>query len=191
VLAFAPVSMITLTVDGVGSWGATHLAGDLEDVGGIRLPGVLGLQIVTEAQTAIRLAEAWKKVGAEEATGIGQVNKAVTQMDAVTQQNAAQTEEFQAQAGQFRVSAAGPESRAASPEHRVLRAEHGATRGKVVPLKERGKAVHAPRPTPHALRPRAATGTDGGPALRHVEGISATSSLDARPPIGLVDERCG
>jgi methyl-accepting chemotaxis protein len=110
---------------------------------------------------------------AEQATGIGQVNKAVTQMDSVTQQNAAQTEELsgtaqslaaqaeelQAQVSQFKVSG---ESRELSAEpsaisHQPSALSHGPT-GKVIPLKgkAKGKAPAAvPPPVP------AKTGTDG------------------------------
>jgi methyl-accepting chemotaxis protein len=98
----------------------------------------------------------------EQATGIGQVNKAVTQMDGVTQQNAAQTEELsgtaqslasqaaelQAQVGQFKLSGESHEPRAASHEPRA----------KVVPLRPKAKAA-APAAVPKAVP--AKTGTDG------------------------------
>jgi methyl-accepting chemotaxis protein len=100
----------------------------------------------------------------EQATGINQINKAVTQMDSVTQQNAAQTEELSstaqnlaaqaeelsAQVAQFKLS--GVQGAASTP----LRAGGSLkTRGKVIPLTAKGKASH-PTPVP------AMTGTDGG-----------------------------
>jgi methyl-accepting chemotaxis protein len=112
---------------------------------------------------------------AEQATGIGHVNKAVTQMDSVTQQNAAQTEELsgtaqslaaqaeelQAQVGQFKLSnaaispSASSGSRAESRDHQPS-AGRPVGRGKVIPLKTKGKGLAAvPKPIP------AATGTDG------------------------------
>ena len=45
-----------LTVGAIGWMGLVHVADDLHEVGKVRLPSVLGLEIVNEAQTAIRSA---------------------------------------------------------------------------------------------------------------------------------------
>jgi methyl-accepting chemotaxis protein len=124
--------------------------------------------IVTQVKKVADLIAEITAASTEQAQGIEQVNKAVTQMDAVTQQNAAQTEELSStaqnlatqaqelstQVGQFKLSGTSPEPRAASP---------GGT-AKVIPLAaKRPSRRAAGQPGRLAAVPpsRLATGTDG------------------------------
>ena len=120
---------------------------------GTTLTGIVG-QVKKTADLIAEISAA----SSEQSQGIEQVNKAVIQMDTVTQQNAAQTEELsstaqalsaqaqelQVQVGQFRLGEeTSHEPRAASRD----------VSGKVIPLRAKGKP--APKPI------SAATGTDG------------------------------
>ena len=88
-------------------------------------------------------------VSSEQSQGMEQVNKAVTQMDSVTQQNAAQTEELsstaqslsaqaeelQALVGKFKLATQSPAPSADGQEGKSSR--------KVVPLRTKGKSMGA------------------------------------------------
>ena len=54
---FVIVALITLLVGAVGYWGVSKLAGNLNTVGNIALPGIQSLLTMSEAQTAIDSAE--------------------------------------------------------------------------------------------------------------------------------------
>ena len=117
--------------------------------------------IVSQVKRVADLVAEITAASAEQATGIGQVNKAVTQMDAVTQQNAAQTEELsstaqslaaqaeelQAQVGQFRLSGGGESLDTVVPSQPA---------GKVVALAARREAAARRAIPSEAPRGRAA-----------------------------------
>jgi methyl-accepting chemotaxis protein len=126
--------------------------------------------IVTQVKIVADLVAEITAASAEQAAGIGQVNKAVTQMDTVTQSTSAQTEDLnstarrlasqtqalQEQVSQFTLSEAAVSHRASAitPE----------PRGKVVVLAARRPGSTAARqPGGQAARPpsRLATGMDG------------------------------
>jgi methyl-accepting chemotaxis protein len=116
--------------------------------------------IVTDVKKVADLIAEISAASSEQSQGIEQVNKAVTQMDTVTQQNAAQTEELSstaqamaaqaeeltAQVAQFKLSQS-----TASPQGAAKDPQRG---GKVIPLKAKAKAGSA-KAVP------ASTGTDG------------------------------
>jgi methyl-accepting chemotaxis protein len=54
---FLTVALLTLAVGGVGYWGVTRLVTHLSEVGEVRLPSIAALDVVNEAQTAIKAAE--------------------------------------------------------------------------------------------------------------------------------------
>jgi methyl-accepting chemotaxis protein len=54
---FLVVALITLIVGSAGYWGVTRLGGHLDEVGVVRLPSLIGLGDMNEAQTAIDGAE--------------------------------------------------------------------------------------------------------------------------------------
>jgi methyl-accepting chemotaxis protein len=54
---FLAVALITLVVGGVGYWGVARLVTHLSEVGDVRLPSIAALDVVNEAQTAIKAAE--------------------------------------------------------------------------------------------------------------------------------------
>ena len=154
--AAASKEIKTLITDSVGK---VEMAAKLVNESGETLIGIVaGVKKVADLIAEISAASG------EQAQGIEQVNKAVMQMDTVTQQNAAQTEELSstaqalaaqaeelsAQVAQFKLASA-----AVSPQPGAV--SHGSER-KVVPLKTKAKATPvAPKPVP------AATGTDGMP----------------------------
>jgi methyl-accepting chemotaxis protein len=55
--AFLAVSSITLLIGLIGYFGAARLGDDLEEVAVVRLPSIMGLAYINEAQTAIQRAE--------------------------------------------------------------------------------------------------------------------------------------
>jgi len=57
ITGFVVVALITLVVGIIGYWGCVRLATHLYEVGVVRLPSVLGLEMMTEAQTAVKAAE--------------------------------------------------------------------------------------------------------------------------------------
>ncbi len=54
---FLAVALLTLVVGGVGYWGVTRLVTHLAEVGEVRLPSIAALDVINEAQTAIKAAE--------------------------------------------------------------------------------------------------------------------------------------
>ncbi len=57
ITGFVLVALITLAVGSLGYWGTVRLATHLYEVGVVRLPSVLGLEMMNEAQTAVKAAE--------------------------------------------------------------------------------------------------------------------------------------
>ena len=54
---FVTVALLTLVVGSIGYWGVSRLGGHLQEVGVVRLPSIQGLDLINEAQTAIKAAE--------------------------------------------------------------------------------------------------------------------------------------
>ena len=54
---FVAVALLTLVVGSIGYWGVSRLGGHLQEVGVVRLPSIQGLDLINEAQTAIKAAE--------------------------------------------------------------------------------------------------------------------------------------
>ena len=57
ITGFIAVALLTLLVGSVGYWGVNRLTGHLYEVGTVRLPSVHALELINEAQTAIKAAE--------------------------------------------------------------------------------------------------------------------------------------
>ncbi|MCX5810844.1 MAG: MCP four helix bundle domain-containing protein, partial [Proteobacteria bacterium] len=54
---FSLVALILLIVAAMGYWGASKIGKNMEEVASVRLPGLMALQTINEAQTAIQRAE--------------------------------------------------------------------------------------------------------------------------------------
>lgn len=54
---FMLVCLVAVLIGIVGYWGAIQLDAELEEVGVVRLPSIYGLEIMNEAQTAVKAAE--------------------------------------------------------------------------------------------------------------------------------------
>jgi methyl-accepting chemotaxis protein len=113
-------------------------------------------EIVAEVKKGADLVADIAAASAEQATGIAQINKAVIQMDGVTQQNAAQTEEVTRTADALAQQAVQLQGQVA--KFRLAVAAGPAGPAEVIPLPEAGSARRRAR----AIRPRSleATGTD-------------------------------
>jgi methyl-accepting chemotaxis protein len=129
-----------------------------------------GVDLVNKAGTALNeIVESIKKVAvvisdiaaasAEQATGIEQVNKALTQMDEVTQQNSALVEENAATAKTLEQQA-----KAMSDEVGVFRVDEGEVERPVAAPKR--TVATAPAPAKAAAPKRAAALNGGGPVGR-------------------------
>jgi methyl-accepting chemotaxis protein len=100
-------------------------------------------EIVTSVKRVTDIVTEIAAASREQSTGIDQVNKAVTQMDAVTQRNASQTEEMSA-------TAQALTGQAAQLRQLVARFKLGGERAPTVPANRpqtgRGQAPTAPKP---------------------------------------------
>ena len=147
-----------------------------------------GVDLVNRAGTALTdIVDSIKKVAeivadianasAEQASGIEQVNKALNQMDEVTQQNSALVEEnaataktleHQAKAMDERVSFFKVDNAAAAPAPSDARTQRPAA----VPPK---RPVAAPRQQPVAASTRTAAGGNSGGPVRRMQAALATA----------------
>jgi methyl-accepting chemotaxis protein len=137
-----------------------------------------GVDLVNKAGTALNeIVESIKKVAvvisdiaaasAEQATGIEQVNKALTQMDEVTQQNSALVEENAATAKTLE-----QQSKAMSDEVGVFRVDEAEDeRPAVAPKRPVGAAAKPAR----AAAPKRAAGLNGGGPVGRMQAALATA----------------
>jgi methyl-accepting chemotaxis protein len=138
-----------------------------------------GVELVNKAGAALsEIVESIKSVaaivgdiasaGAEQSTGIGQINKALTQMDEVTQQNSALVEENAATAKTLELQAAAMSERVA-----LFRIDAATSR----------PVAMAPRLISTAKAPSAARPTPKRPAVA-APGLRVIGSAAAKTPVG-------
>src|SRR6185369_560371 len=112
---------------------------------------------------------------AEQASGIEQVNKALSQMDEVTQQNSALVEENAATAKTLEHQAKAMDERVAF--FRLAEQAEVAPAAPVVAMPSRAPAAKPPQPAPPAKR--VATATRGGAVGRMHGALAAAVQHDA------------